>query len=454
MHATDKAAEHAAQPLGFWMCTALIVGNMIGMGIFMLPAALAPYGRNALAGWAVTVTGCLFIAHVFARLARAMPEEDGPYGYCRRAFGNGVAFFTMWCYWVSIWVTNAALAIGIVGYLTTLAPALGAHPALPPLAATAILWCFVLVSLRGARASGRVQLASAALKLLPMGAIVLLGAWIAANHGAAYGAHLPATPFTLDGTAAAGTIALFAMLGVECAALPATKVHQPERTIPRATMAGTLAAAVVYVLVCTIPMLLLPQGELAASNAPFVDLFRRYWDAGSGQWLAAAVIVSGLGALNGWTLLAGEVTASMARHGIFPAVLAAPNRRGAPSWALLLVGALASAMVGMNYGRSLAEGFTFLTLVVTAASMPLYLVGGAAVFRLRRRGLGLHGKALAASAALACVFSLWAFYGMGREAFWWGAALGALSLPLYWLAHWRRKARQAAGSTPSAAAPR
>ncbi|WP_431477716.1 APC family permease [Massilia eburnea] len=443
MHATNKG-----KPLGFWMCTSLIVGNMIGMGIFMLPAALAPFGKNAFAGWAITVIGCLFIAHVFARLARAMPDEDGPYGYCRRAFGNGVAFFTMWCYWVSIWVTNAALAIGIVGYLTTLVPALSAHPALPPLTAMAIIWFFVLVSLRGALASGRVQLVSAALKLLPMGAIVLLGAWIFGSDSTAYAAHLPPTPFTLDGTAAAGTIALFAMLGVECAALPATKVHQPERTIPRATIAGTLVAAVVYVLVCTIPMLLLPQAELAASNAPFVDLFRRYWDAGSGHWLAIAVIFSGLGALNGWTMLAGEVTASMARHGIFPAALKSANRHGAPAWSLLLVGLLASTMIAMNYSRSMTEAFTFLTLVVTAASMPLYLVGGAAVFKLRQRG-----AMLAFSAVMTCVFSLWAFYGMGKEAFWWGIALGAVSLPVFWLVRWRQKAQQAEGSTPPAAAP-
>jgi APA family basic amino acid/polyamine antiporter len=426
MHARDK-------PLGFWMCTSLIVGNMIGMGIFMLPAALAPFGRNAFAGWAITVTGCLFIAHVFARLARAMPDEDGPYGYCRRAFGNGVAFFTMWCYWVSIWVTNAALAIGIVGYLTTLLPVLSSHPALPPLAAMVIIWFFVLVSLRGALASGRVQLASAALKLLPMGAIVLLGSWLLGKGSAT--SHLPATPFSLDGTAAAGTIALFAMLGVECASLPATKVHDPQRTIPRATIAGTLVAAVVYVCVCTIPMLLLPQAELAASNAPFVDLFRRYWDAGSGNWLALAVIFSGLGALNGWTMLAGEVTASMANHGIFPPLLNAPNRHGAPAWSLLLVGARARAMIAMNYSRSLAEGFTFLTLVVTAASMPLYLVGGAAVFKLRQRG-----AMLAFSAVMTCVFSLWAFYGMGQEAFWWGIVLGAAGLPVYWLVRWRQAA--------------
>jgi len=317
----------------------------------------------------------------------------------------------------------------------------------------ALVWLFVLVSLRGALASGRVQLASAALKLLPMGAIVLLGAWVLASDGAAFQAHLAPAPFSLDGTAAAGTIALFAMLGVECAALPATKVEQPERTIPRATMAGTLVAAAVYVSVSAVPLLLLPAPQLAASDAPFVDLFQRYWDAGSGHWLALAVIVSGLGALNGWTMLAGEVTASMAAHGVFPARLKAANRYGAPTWSLLLMGVLASAMIGMNYTRSLAQGFTFLTMVVTAASMPLYLVGGAAVFRLYRRGVLARGWALSLSAAMSCLFSLWAFYGMGREAFWWGVALGALSLPVFWLRRWRQKSRAAAGSTPAAAGP-
>ena len=147
-------------------------------------------------------------------------------------------------------------------------------------------------------------------------------------------------------------------------------------------------------------------------------------------------------------MLAGEVTASMARHGIFPAALKSANRHGAPAWSLLLVGLLASAMIAMNYSRSMTEAFTFLTLVVTAASMPLYLVGGAAVFKLRQRG-----AMLAFSAVMTCVFSLWAFYGMGKEAFWWGIALGAVSLPVFWLVRWRQKAQQAEGSTPPAAAP-
>ena len=429
--------------LGFWMCTALIVGNVIGMGMFMLPASLAPYGFNAFLGWGVTVLGCVFVAHVFANFARALPGEDGPYGYTRRAFGNGVAFFIMWCYWVSVWITNATLAVGVVGYLTALFPALLRIPLLAPAIALGLIWFFVLVSLRGAHASGRVQMVSTALKLLPMLAVLVLGLYLLVADAHVYVAHLPSTPLSFEATAAAGTIALFAMLGVESATIPAGKVENPEHTIPRATMVGTLITAVVYVGVSAIPLLLIPQAELAQSNAPFADLFSRYLGAGSGQWLAIFVVISGLGALNGWTMIAGEVTVAFANHEVFPAAFKRHNRHGAPVAALLFTGVLASAMVVMNYNRSLAQGFTFLSVMCSAATLPLYLLGALALIKLWKRGVvrGPHGKAalLLFSAAMAVVFSVWALYGMGREAFVWAVVLGAVSLPVFFgMRYWRR----------------
>jgi APA family basic amino acid/polyamine antiporter len=430
------------KPLGFWMSTALIVGNVIGMGIFLLPVSLAPYGLNAFAGWAATVTGCIFVAYTFAQLARSLPDEDGPYGYTRRAFGNGVAFFVMWCYWVSIWVTNAALAIGLVGYLDALFPPLAHVPA--SATALALVWIFVLINLRGARTSGRVQLISVALKLMPMAAVIALGAAALAG-GQPVAGHLAPMPLTFDATAAAGTIALFTVLGVECATIPAGKIVHPEVTIPRATIAGTAIIAVVYVCVSAAPLLLLPHAELAQSNAPFAMLFDRYWGAGWGQWLSAFIVISGLGCLNGWTLVAGEVTASLAAHGTFPEALQVQNRRGAPARALLLVGVLASVMVGMSYTRTLADAFTFLTVMVTAASLPLYLVGGIALVKLWQRGmLRGHSASLLAGAAGTCIFSVWGFYGVGQESFLWAFALGAISLPLFWYARHRAKLRLAA----------
>jgi APA family basic amino acid/polyamine antiporter len=435
--------QNKAKPLGFWMCTALIIGNVIGMGMFMLPASLAPYGLNAFLGWAVIVLGCVFIAHVFANFARALPGEDGPYGYTRRAFGNGAAFFVMWCYWVSVWITNATLAIGVVGYLTALFPVLSSSPWMAPAAALLLIWFFVLVSMRGAHMSGRVQMASTILKLLPMFAVMLLGLYLLVTDAQLYLAHVPTTPLSFEATAAAGTIALFAMLGVESATVPAGKVDNPERTIPRATMAGTLITAAVYVGVSAIPLLLIPQMELAQSSAPFVTLFNRYLSADSGHWLALFVVISGLGALNGWTMIAGEVTVSFANHDVFPAAFKRHNHQGAPVLALLLTGVLASAMVLMNYSRSLAQGFTFLSVMVTAATLPLYLIGGVALIKLWKRGVlrGPHGKStlMLFSAVMATLFSAWAFYGIGQESFVWAIVLGAVSLPVFFgMRYWRK----------------
>ena len=218
---TQPTAAPKARVLGFWMCTALVVGNIIGIGIFVMPAALAPFGLNALTAWAITVTGCLFLALTFASLARTFPNDDGPYAYTRRAFGEGTAFIAMWCYWVSTWVTNAVIAIGLVGYVSIFVPALHSQPWLPPLTALSFLWLFVLINLFGARSAGWMQLTTTLLKLVPQVAIIMLGLWILFAHPAAYSAHLPTTPASLHAVIGASTIALFAMLGVECAAIPA-----------------------------------------------------------------------------------------------------------------------------------------------------------------------------------------------------------------------------------------
>jgi APA family basic amino acid/polyamine antiporter len=415
--------------LGFWTCTALVIGNTIGIGIFLLPASLAPYGLNAMLGWAVTVLGMTVLARVFARLAREFPSADGPYAYIEATSGRLAAFISIWCYWVSLWITNAAIAIGVVGYLTKVVPLLAGFS--PALLAVALVWLFVIVNLLGVRAGGRVQVATTALKLLPMAVIVLLGGWLLVSEPTTYVEHVPDTPLTLEALMAASTIALFAMLGIESAAVPAGRVRDPERTIPRATMTGTLLTAAIYIVVSSMALLLVPQRELAQSNAPFADLLGGLMGDGVGRVLAVFVVVSGLGALNGWTLLVGELTATMARHGSLPTRLAGLNARGAPGVALVTTGLLATAMVLMNYSKSLVEGFTFLTLVVTAANLPLYLLCAFALVVLWRRGTTRFPHELPVLGLLGTAYAVFAFVGLGQEPFLWGLVLGAVGLPLY-----------------------
>ena len=413
----SNAVGEARQPrvLGLWMCTAFVVGNVIGVGIFVLPASLAPFGLSALTGWLITVVGCAFLAISLSNLSRAFPNDDGPYSYTKRAFGDGVAFLTMWCYWFSTWVTNATIAIGVVGYLTVLIPGLAAIAWLPPVIALSLLWFFVVVNLVGARAAGWVQIMTTVLKLVPLVGVICLGLWILGTQPSAYTQHIPANPMSFDALRGATTQTLFAMLGIECAMIPAGRVHDPSRTIPRATLIGTLVTAAIYIGVSAIPMLLIPQATLAASNAPFADLFARILGDRSGQVLALFVVIGGLGALNGWTLVLGEVTQSMARHGSFPRFLSKENRHGAPTFALVTTAAIASAILLTNYNQSVAGMFKLLNIVVTAGNLPFYFVCALAVL------MGAHrfphtspprARLIRAAAFGALVYCTWATFGI------------------------------------------
>ena len=424
--------------LGFWTCTALVVGNTIGIGIFLLPSVLAPFGLNALLGWGVTVAGCLVLARAFARLATIFPDADGPYGYIRRTLGDRPAFLAIWCYWLSLWITNATIAVGVVGYLHAVVPGLAAV-APPWLSALSLLWLFVAINLLGVRASGPVQILMTTLKLLPMAAVIILGIWLLVSEPTAYVRNLPSTPIALPQVMAASTIALFAMLGFESASVPAGRVRDPGRTIPRATLAGTVLTAVIYITVSAIPMLLIPQVELAKSTAPFVDLLNRLGGVGSGRLLALFIVISGLGALNGWTLLVGELTRTMAVNGVLPPIFTREDRRGAPAVALVVTGLLASAMVMMNYSKSLVQGFAFLSTVVTAANLPLYLCAALALIVLKLRGERPATRDLLVLGVLGTAYAVFAFVGMGSEPFLWALVLGAVGVPFYVLMHMRRR---------------
>jgi len=428
--------DNSQRKLGFWMCTALVVGNTIGIGIFLLPASLAPFGFNATIGWLVTVLGCVALARVFARLAREMPSSDGPYGYIRATLGDIPAYVAIWCYWVSLWITNAAIATGVVGYLGAVFPPVATMQ--PALVALALLWTFVAINLFGVRTGGRVQVLTTALKLLPMVAIALLGAWLLLTQPWAYTQHVPTAPLRMGDVLTASTIALFAMLGLESATVPAARVKDPARTIPRATIAGTVLTAVIYLIVSTVPMMLIPEQELATTSAPFATVMDRFAAAGVGRWLALFVVVSGLGALNGWTLLVGELTRTMAENGVMPAPLARSNRRGAPAVALLVTGAFGSGMILMSYSKSLVEGFTFLSKVVTAANLPLYLCCSLALAILWRRGEKPAVRGLLGIGLLGAAYSVFAFVGLGHEPFVLGLLLAAAGLPLYVFMRWRR----------------
>jgi basic amino acid/polyamine antiporter, APA family len=422
------------QLLGFWMCVALVAGNVIGSGVFLLPSSLAPFGLNSVLAWGFTACGAILLAIIFAELSRAFPRAGGPYAYVKLAFGPFTAFIVAWGYWISIWVGNAAIATGAVSYLSPLMPWIARVPGASAAVTLAFLWALTLVNCYGIKASGWVQSVTTVLKVLPLLAIsgLALFAVRASTVTAAAG-----IPLSVSGTTAAATLTLWALLGLESATIPASKVRDPGRTIPRATLVGTVATALLCMIACTAVLLLVPPKTLASSNAPFVDLAVRYWGSTAGNVIAVFAAISGFGALNGWILLQAELPHVMAKNGVFPRVFAQESPRFTPTFALIFSSALVSVLILMNYQKSMVKVFTFMILLSTSACLVLYLLCSLALLRLqwtgRMTGRRSRAAALAVVAVLASAYAVWTIIGAGGEAALWGAVLLAMGAPVYFL---------------------
>lgn len=411
--------------LGPWMLTALVVGNMIGSGVFVLPAALAPYGAASLLGWAFTMGGALLLALVHAWLAQIVANHGGAYAYARLAFGDGAGFVAAWSYWTCVWTANAAIAVAFAGSLGAIWPAAAATPLRGTGAALAALWLCTAVNAAGVREAGYMQLVTTSLKVIPLLAFGVCG--LALVHGDAY------RPFNPSGQAlpavatATASLTLWAFLGLEAATVPTGVVRDPRRTVPRATVAGVLVAGVATMLACTAVIGLLPHGAAQASAAPMAAAAARAWGPAAGWAMGLVAAVSCLGALNGWVLLQGQPPYAAAQDGLFPAPFARVDARGTPWFGLLLSSALASVLIAANGSKSLVALFTLSILLSTAATLLPYVLSVLAWWRIDRT----PGLARRVAAALALAYSLWALAGTGAEALLWGGVLLLLGLPVF-----------------------
>lgn len=422
-----------ARKIGFWSCWAFTVGSMIGSGVFMLPAVLAPYGMMGFGGWVLTAGGSIAIALAIGRLAGRTTRPGGPLEYTREAFGELTGFLVGWAFWAGLWMSAAAIATGFVGYLTVLVPGLSDAPVYQALAALALIWGLTLIAMRGASEAGMTQLVTTIVKLAPLALVVLL----AMVTGDAQ--NLPAANPT-DGNLMAvlsitALLTMYAFLGLEAGAVPAGDVIDPKRTMPRAVVIGTITVAGVYVVSTAAVMFLVPADVLAASTSPFADAAR-----GLGTWgpalITVGALVSTAGALNGCVFVSGQMSMAAALDGMAPRVLGRLNSGGAPWVSLLLGSALASILLLMNYSRGLVAAFTFLLMMTTATTLGVYLFCALAEIRASWRS----ARNWAVVALVAAVYSLFAIYGSGLEVILWGLVLTAVGVPVYYLGRQRAAA--------------
>jgi APA family basic amino acid/polyamine antiporter len=420
------------QKIGFWTSTSLVMGNMIASAMFMLPAALASFGSISLIGWLVSGAGALCLALVFSWLSQIMPlANGGPYAYTREGLGDFAGFLVGWGYWISVWSTNGAIAVAFISYLTIFFPVLGANAYYAVAVGLASIWLLTWINTHGLRQAGAVQLVTTVLKIAPLVLVTVGGAFFIQPENY--------QPFNSSGTSnlsaitSTATLTLFAFMGLECATIPSGSVENAGKTIARATLVGTLAVTILYVLGTVVIMGILPPEVLKNSKAPFADAATHVWGDWAGYVVAVGAVVSTFGALNGWIIMQGQVPAAAAADRLFPAVFGKLNKRGAPVLSLLISSALISVLLFMNFSRSLADTYQFIILISTMTVLVAFLFSSIAYLILAARSRDSRWRQpwKLGLAVIAFSYSLWAVAGSGQEAVYWGFLLLIAGVPLY-----------------------
>ena len=422
----------------------MVVGTMIGSGIYLLPTTLAPFGPNLLVAFALTISGTLCLAWAFARLAARI--AGGPFAYVHSAFGDTAAFLTLWSYLISQWTGVAAVSVAIGGAVGHVIPAVSSGIGLTTVALGSIA-VLTIVNLTGARSAGWVQIAATLIKVVPVIAVVLL---LAARLGTGGSPEpLAPVPVTLAGIGAAAALMLFSLTGFESACVTANVTQDASATVPRATIIGTALTGLLYLTATVATLMLLPSITAATSSAPFADAIAPILGPAAGAVVAIIAAISAFGTCNALLLLAAEVGRSIAGANDLPPLFRRTNAAGVPTGSLLIGAGVASLLVIASTSDSFIAVYVFIALVSTVASLVLYAVCALAALKLRVSG----GAAFVT--LLALLYSLAMFVGAGVEATVWGVALALAGLPVRWLT--RRFSRPIAleggqGVPPAAAA--
>lgn len=427
--------------LGRWMSMAMVIGTMIGSGIYLLPTTLAPYGPNMVLAFAVTIGGTMCLAIAFAALSARL--RGGPFAYIQAAFGETPAFIAMWSYMVSQWTGVAAVAVAVAGALAFVFPAAGSGTGLALVAIGSIL-ILTFVNLTGARSAGGVQVAATLIKIVPLVIVMLL---VLGRLGTGEPTEaLADVPVSLGGIAAAAALMLFSLTGFEAATVTANVTEDSTEVVPRATIFGTGFTGFMYLAATIATLMLLPSLIAAESSAPFADAIAPILGSGAGAIVAIIAAISAFGTCNALLLLSAEVGRSIAVAGDLPPLFRRTNQAGVPVVSLMAGAVVGILLVIASTTEDFVAVYVFIALISTVASLVLYAVCAAAALKLKAlRGWAVVGL-------LALLYALAMFVGAGLEATLWGIALAAIGLPVRWLSRrfWPSPAQAAAQAEPPA----
>ena len=420
---TERAPAAPSHKLTLLPLTALVIGSMIGGGVFNLPSDMSAHASPGaiLIGWAITGLGMLMLAFVYQSLAVRKPAlNSGPYAYARAGFGPYIGFQSAWGYWVSAWVGNVSYAVAIFGSLAYFFPVFGSGNNLASvIGASVALWALHFLVLRGVRQAAFVNVITTAAKLVPLMAFILiaifafnydkfvLNFWGAATAG---GVGLGSVAAQVKSTM---IVTLWVFIGIEGASVYSARAEK-RSDVGKATVIGFLSALTIYVLVSLVSTGILTQKELAGLPVPSMA---GVLESLVGQWGAVLVsiglVVSVGGAFLSWTMLCAEIPFVAAKDGAFPRWFGAENAAGSPVNSLWITNGLVQLFLIVTLFAN--SSYQFLYTIASVAILPPYVFSGAYALKLALTGETYETNASGrvrdiAVGGIATVYGLWLCY--------------------------------------------
>lgn len=419
------------KPLGFWILTTLVAGNMIGAGVFLLPASLAIYGSISILGWLLTTIGAIFLALVFASLSQKISAIGGPYAYCKNTLGRFWGFFVAYNYWMGMWVGSASVAIALNGYLQFFLPALADNPLYGFMISVAVIWSLTLINIMGVQVAGYFQLVFTVLKLLPLFIIIVLGIGQVEMHN--LGDFNVSALSNFHAVIAAAALTLWSFIGLESASVPADKVHLPKKNIPRATIVGTLLASGIYILSVIVIFGTVSNAELVNSTAPYALSASNILGPIGSLSIAIIAVISCYGSLNGWILLQGQVPYAAALDNMFPKIFLSVDKQGTPIAGLIISSALTTLLLSMSLQMSLIAQFNLVISMAVFSTLIVYVLTTIAQLVMLKKDNIMEVGTKYITAIIALSYSIWMIYGLDNSDIVYGACLSLLAVPIYFL---------------------
>jgi arginine:ornithine antiporter/lysine permease len=440
----------ASRKLGLGALSAVVIGSMIGSGVFSLPQNMAA-GAGPLAiiiGWGISGVGILALAFVYQGLATRKPALDaGPYAYAKAGFGPFIGFNSAWGYWLSAWIGNVSYVVVMFSALSYFFPAFGQGNTWQAiLGASIVLWLIHALILSGVRQAAIVNLITTIAKLAPIVLFIAIAI-------VAFKIDIFSLDFSGAGNVKLGSVlsqvkstmlvTLWVFIGIEGASVVSGRAAR-RKDIGLATMTGFLTCLALYALVSLLALGIMTQPELAAlKNPSMAGVLEHIVGPWGAVVINVALVVSVLGAFLAWTLLAAEVPHVAARDGTLPRFFGGENKQGAPATSLWITNGLVQVFLIVAFFAN--STYQSLFSIASVAILVPYVFSGVYAAKLAITGEAYReGESRArdfVAGAVATIYGIWLVYAAGPAYLFMAAMLYAPGIVVYVIARRERGER-------------